>query len=64
VVAVLSNAGAQVPVIPLLEVVGKGDRKAPEQIGATALNVGVMFGLTVIVNVVVVAHCPAVGVKV
>jgi hypothetical protein len=24
---------------------------------------GVMFGLTVIVNVAVVAHCPAVGVK-
>jgi len=64
VVAVLFNAGAQVPVIPLLEVVGSGARVAPAQIGATALNVGVMFGLTVMVNVVVVAHCPAVGVKV
>jgi len=28
------------------------------------VNVGVMFGLTVIVSVAVVAHCPAVGVKV
>jgi hypothetical protein len=27
-------------------------------------NVGVMFGVTVTVNVVVVAHCPPVGVKV
>ncbi|MET3886008.1 hypothetical protein [Niastella sp. OAS944] len=64
VVAVLSNAGAQVPVIPLLEVVGSGDKVAPEQIGATAANVGVTFGLTVIVKVVVVAHCPAPGVNV
>jgi hypothetical protein len=61
---VLSNAGAQVPVIPLLEVVGNGVKAAPEQIGATALNVGVTFGLTVIVKVAVVAHWPAVGVKV
>ena len=52
------------PVMPLLEVVGSGAIVLPEHIGATALNVGVMFGLTVIVNVVVVAHCPAVGVKV
>ena len=60
----LFNAGAQVPVIPFVEVVGNGAKVAPEQIGATALNVGVTFGLTVMVNVVVVAHCPAVGVKV
>ena len=64
VVAVLSKAGDQDPVIPLVEVVGKADKVAPEQIGATAVKVGVTFGLTVIVNVVVVAHCPAVGVKV
>jgi hypothetical protein len=64
VVAVLFNAGDQVPVIPLLEVVGNADKVAPEQIGATAVNVGVTFGFTVIVNVAVVAHCPAVGVKV
>ena len=52
----LFNAGAQVPVMPLVDVVGKGANTAPEQIGATAVNVGVMFGFTVIVNVVVVAH--------
>ena len=50
--------------IPLVDVVGNGDSDAPEHIAATELNVGVMFGLTVIVNVAVVAHCPAVGVNV
>jgi hypothetical protein len=40
----------------LVDDVGNGDKVPPEQRGATALNVGVMFGLTVIVNVVVVAH--------
>jgi hypothetical protein len=60
----LSRAGAQVPVIPLLEVVGNGTSVAPEQIGATAVNVGVTLVFTVIVKVVVVAHCPASGVNV
>ena len=55
-VAVLSRAGDQDPVMPLVDVVGKADNVAPEQIGATAVNVGVTFGLTVIVKVVVVAH--------
>jgi hypothetical protein len=64
VVVVLSKAGAHVPVIPLLEVVGSGASVAPEHIGATAVNVGVTFGLTVIVNVVDVAHCPVDGVNV
>ena len=50
--------------MPLLEVVGSADKVAPEHIGATALNVGVMFEFTTIVKVVVVAHCPAVGVNV
>ena len=54
--AVLSKAGAQVPVMPLVDVVGKGANVAPEHIDVTAVNVGVMFGLTVITNVVVVAH--------
>ena len=56
VVAVLFSAGAQVPVIPLVDVVGSAVSVAPEQIGATAVNVGVIFGLTVIDNVTVVAH--------
>jgi hypothetical protein len=64
VVAVLSNAGDHVPEMPLFEVVGNGVKVAPEQIGATALNVGVILELTTIVNVVVVAHCPASGVNV
>jgi hypothetical protein len=58
------SAGDQVPVIPLVDVVGNTDKVAPEHIGATALNVGAIFGLTVIVSVDVVAHCPAVGVNV
>ena len=40
----------------LLDVVGSAASVAPEQIGATGVNVGVIFGLTVIVNVAVVAH--------
>jgi hypothetical protein len=56
VVAVLSSAGVHVPVIPLLDVVGSVERAAPVQIGTTAVNVGVTLGLTVMVNVVEVAH--------
>ena len=63
-VAVLLSAGDHEPVMPLLDVVGNADNVAPEQIGATAVNVGVTTGLTVIVKVAVVAHCPAVGVNV
>ncbi len=36
------KAGAHVPLIPLLEVVGKAVKVAPEQIGATAVKVGVI----------------------
>ena len=50
--------------MPLLDVVGKADKVAPEHIGATGVNVGVILVFTVIVNVAVVAHCPAVGVNV
>jgi hypothetical protein len=50
----------------LVEVVGNAGTPAPAQIVSEVpkLNVGVMFGLTVTVNVVVVAHCPADGVNV
>ena len=64
VVAVLFKAGVQLPGIPFNEVVGRADKASPEQIAATELNVGVIFGVTVIVNVVAAAHCPALGVKV
>ena len=50
--------------MPLMEVVGNGVNVVPEHIAATGLKVGVTFGVTVIVKVVVVAHCPAVGVNV
>ena len=56
VVAVLFKAGDHEPVMPLLEVVGSGDSVAPEQIGPTALKVGVMAEVTVMVSVAVVAH--------
>jgi hypothetical protein len=42
--------------MPLFDVVGNALSVAPEQIGATAVNVGRMFGLTVMTRVVVVAH--------
>ena len=57
-------AGDQAPVTPLLEVVGKGANVSPLQIGFTAVNVGVVGAFTVMVIVVVVAHCPTVGVNV
>ena len=63
-VAVLFKAGDHVPLIPLVEVVGNGFNTVPEQIGDTGLKVGVTFWFTVMVNVVEVAHCPAVGVNV
>ena len=63
-VVLLTVAGAHEPVIPFKEVVGKVGATEPEQIAATGLNVGVTCALTVTDNVVVVAHCPAVGVKV
>ena len=50
--------------IPLLDVIGNAASTAPEQIADTGVKVGVTFALTVIVNVVVVAHNPAVGVNV
>jgi hypothetical protein len=64
VVAVLSNAGDHTPVYPLSEVEGNAFKVPPEQIGATAVNVGSIFGFTAIVSVAVVAHCPTVGVNV
>jgi hypothetical protein len=63
-VVVLSKAGDQVPVYPLREVVGKAVNVPPSHIGATAVNVGRIFGFTVMVRVALIAHWPAVGVKV
>ena len=52
----LTVAGLQVPVILLVDVVGRVGAAAPEQMGTIASNVGVMFGLTVTLKVVGVAH--------
>ena len=59
-------AGLQVPVMPFVEVVGNAGTVAPAQIVELVpkLNAGVIFGLTVTVNVVEIAHSPAVGVNV
>ena len=59
-------AGLHVPVIALSDVVGKTGTVAPAHIVSAVpnANVGVMLGVTVTVNVDVVAHNPAVGVNV
>ena len=59
-------AGLHVPVIPLSDELGNAGTVPPAQIVSDVpkLNVGVIFGFTVTVNVVVVAHNPGVGVNV
>ena len=42
--------------MPLFDVVGNAVSVVPAQIGATAVNIGVMLELTVMVKVVAVAH--------
>lgn len=56
--------GDQVPLIPLVEVVGSGLKVLPIQMGATCVKIGVLFGLTCMVMVVGKAHCPGAGVNV
>jgi hypothetical protein len=60
---VLFTAGDHVPLIAFNEAVGSVN-DPPLQIGATCVNVGVMFGFTVTLIVVDVAHAPAAGVNV
>ena len=56
-VSVLSTvAGDQVPVMPLVDVVGKTGAIAPLHIGFIAAKVGVMLEETVTVSVVVAPH--------
>jgi hypothetical protein len=64
-VVLLTTDGFQVPVIPLVDVVGNSGTVPPEQMvkAVPKANTGVIFGLTVTVKVVVVAHKPAVGVN-
>ena len=56
VVLVLLMAEFHVPVIPLVDVVGKAGMAAPLQYEPAAANVGVTFGVMVIVSEAVVAH--------
>ena len=74
VVTVLFNAGDQVPVIPLIEVVGKGLIIVPAQTGATALKTGKVAApktgtlmLTVSVqpraSFTVIVYCPLLSAK-
>ena len=60
----LTVAGFQAPVIPLLDVAGKIGAAEPEQMAGTALNIGVMIEFTVTDIFAVVAHSPALGVNV
>lgn len=62
-VLVLFAAGDHVPVTPLVDIDGN-TKGAPEQMDDMAAKVGVSAGVMVMVNVVVVAHCPAFGVNV
>jgi hypothetical protein len=52
--------------MPFVDVVGNVGTVPPAHIVNVVpkLKVGITFGLTVTVNVAVVAHCPAVGVNV
>ena len=61
---VLFKAGDHIPEMPLVDDIGNGANTVPEQIAAIPENDGVTLGETVIVRVVVVAHCPAMGVNV
>ena len=61
----LTTEGFHVPVTPLSDVVGRVGTEPPEQMVIfPKLNVGITFGLTVTLNVVGTAHCPAPGVNV
>ena len=58
--------GLQLPLILLSDVVGSEGTVPPAQMVSVVPkpNVGVMLGVMVTLKVVVVAHCPAVGVNV
>ena len=64
--ALSTIAGDHEPVMELLDDVGKAGTIPPEQILKVVPkeNVGVVCGVIVTVNVVMLAHCPASGVKV
>ncbi len=57
-------AGDQVPVMPLVDVVGSAGMVLPEQYGPKVPNEGVVAGVITMVDVTIEAHCPAAGVNV
>jgi hypothetical protein len=62
---VLSKTGLQLPVMPLILVVGNTASADPSHIGATDVNVGIILPLlTPIVIVAIEAHSVTAGVKV
>ena len=63
VVDALFTAGLQIPVMPLLDVVGNV-KLLPAHWGAILSNVGTTGAFTTTVNCAVVAHAPAFGEKV
>ena len=62
----LTVAALHVPLMPLVDDAGSTGTLPPSHIVRVVpkLNVGVTFGVTVTEKLVVVAHCPAEGVKV
>ena len=64
IVDVFMTAGVQVPVIPLLEVVGNAGAVAFWHNGPICVNVGIICDEIVTSIVAVTAHCPASGVNV
>ena len=59
----LTTVGNQVPAMPLFDVLGKEGAVIPLQKAGIGVKVGVTDGLTVTLKLAVVAHCPALGVK-
>ena len=57
----LTVAGLQVPVMPLLDVAGSTGVVAPLHIGTMAAKVGVTCGLTVKVRVTILSQPTALG---
>ena len=58
------TAGLQVPVTPLVDVVGRTGAADPLQIAGTAVKVGTVCAFMVTVKVVGTPHCPGAGVNV
>ena len=64
VVAVFIVAGLQVPVMPLLEIVGNAGAVEFWHSGPICVNTGAICDETTISIVVIAPHCPAFGVNV